>query len=75
MNHTNPCAYKIGYQMVFDMLYHKKFLLDNDIINYWNLYALKLVIYFFWVYAIFNDVGHAHFYVCAGLKYPPSRVR
>ncbi len=72
----NHCVRRIRYQIIFCVKSHKKFHLNNDIINYLKYIALKLITgIIFEFYEIGIDDNYSHFFFYAEQKHFPSRGR
>ena len=75
-SHVNHCVRRIRYQIIFCVKSHKKFHLNNDIINYLKYIALKLITgTIFEFYEIGIDGNYSHFFFYAEQKYFSSRGR
>ena len=75
LRHANHCVYKIRYHMVFCVKYHKKLLLEIELVNFLKNICFEIgERYFFEFDAIGSDGDHVHLFVGAEPRYSPSKV-
>ncbi|MCX9015387.1 MAG: IS200/IS605 family transposase [Candidatus Methanoperedens sp.] len=75
LEHASHCVYQIRYHMVFCIIYIKKLLFDNDIIEFFKEICLEIgKRYWFKFDAIGTDGDHVHVFVGAAPRYAPSNI-